>query len=69
MKEIRDCKGRLACKGDAATGLIESMYRGQKTQTILAVGAYLIIERDGVVTVITRISLTAFKVESHAGAA
>mgnify|MGYP005905037403 CR=1 FL=1 len=41
----------------------------KKTQTILAVGAYLIIERDGVVTVITRISLTAFKVESHAGAA
>lgn len=69
MKEIRDCKGRLTCKGDASTGYIESMYRGQKTQMILAVGAHLIIERDGIITVITRISITAFKVESHAGAA
>ena len=50
MEEIRDCKGRLACKGNAATGFVEAMYKGQKTRTTLSIGERFTIEREGVVT-------------------
>ena len=65
METIRDCKNRVACKGDATTGLVESLYKGFETSTLLSVGAAFVIKRDGVVTKITRISTTAFQVESH----
>jgi hypothetical protein len=51
--------------GDAATGLVESLYKGVKTRTELSVGAAFTVERDDVVTKITRISTTAFRVESY----
>jgi len=65
VETFRDCKNRIACKGDAATGLVESLYKGCKTGTRLSVGAEFTIERDGVVTKITRVSTTAFHVESY----
>lgn len=69
VKEIRDCKGRIACKGDAATGVIETLYKGCKTRSRLPVGEDFIIEREGIRTTVTRISISAFKVESRAYAA
>ena len=69
MEEIRDCKGRLACKGNSTTGFVETMYKGQKTRTTLPVGETFTIEREGIVTKVIRISPTAFKVESYACAA
>lgn len=69
MEEIRDCKGRLACKGNAATGFVEAIYKGQKTRTTLPVGETFTIEREGVVIKVIRISTTAFKIESYACAA
>lgn len=65
MVEIRDCKDRLACKGNAETGLVEAMYKGQTTRTRLSLGEVFTIERDGVITNVTRISRTAFQVESQ----
>ena len=65
METFRDCKNRIACKGDAATGLVESLYKGVKTRTELSVGAAFTVERDDVVTKITRISTTAFRAESY----
>ena len=69
MEEIRDCNGRIACKGNATTGLIEVLYKRCKTSTQIPVGGTLRIERDGVVTIVTRLSDSAFHVESHANAA
>lgn len=46
MEEIRDCKNRLVCKGDARTGLIQSFYKGQRMETRLALGQQLEIERQ-----------------------
>lgn len=69
MEVIRDCKGRVACKGDAATGDVESAYKGHKTRTRLSIGEVFTIERDDIITKVTRISTTAFRVESHARAA
>ena len=65
METFRDCKNRVACMGDATTGLVESLYKGVKTRTELPVGAVFTVERDHVITKITRISTTAFQVESH----
>lgn len=65
MEIIRDCKNRVACMGDAATGLVEFLYKGVKTRTKLSVGAAFTIERDDIVTRVTRISATAFQVESY----
>jgi hypothetical protein len=65
MEEIRDYKGRLACKGDATTGNIESIYKGHRTKTCLSVGDSFVVERDGIITEVTRISTDAFQVESH----
>lgn len=65
METFRDCKNRIACMGDATTGLVESLYKGVKTRTELSVGAAFTVERDDVVTKITRISTTAFQVESY----
>ncbi len=69
MEEIRDCKNRLACKGDAATGFVELVYKGQRIMTVLSVGAEITIEREGVVTVIQRITDSSFHIDSYIGAA
>lgn len=69
VETIRDCKGRIACKGDAHTGVIEAVYKGHRTRTQLSIGEAFTVEREGIVTEVTRISSTAFRVESHASAA
>lgn len=65
METFRDCKNRVACKGDAATGLVESLYKGCETSTQLPIGAVFTVKRDGVITKVTRVSATAFQVESY----
>lgn len=65
MEEIRDCKGRIACKGNANTGLIEVVYKRCKTSTQISIDGTFKIEREGVVTIVTRINDSAFYVESH----
>ena len=65
MQEIRDCKGRIACKGNANTGLVEVVYKRCKTSTKISIGGTFKIEREGVVTVVTRINDSAFYVESY----
>ena len=65
MQELRDCKGRIACMGNAATGLVECLYKGHKTRTHLGIGDDFTIEREGIETIITRVSNLAFNVDSH----
>jgi hypothetical protein len=65
VEVLRDCIGRIACKGDATTGFIETLYKGHKTHTKIPIGEKFVIEREGTVTTVTRINNTAFKVESH----
>ena len=69
MEDIRDCRGRLTCKGDAATGFVESVYHGVKFCTTLSVGAEFAVEREGVVTIITRTTDSAFRIVSYIDAA
>lgn len=64
MEEIRDCKNRLVCKGDARTGSIQAFYKGQLMETQLVMGQELTIERSPTRTTITRINDAAFRVES-----
>lgn len=65
MQELRDCKGRIACMGNAATGLVECLYKGHRTRTRLDVGDKFTVEREGIETIITRVSDMAFAVDSH----
>lgn len=65
MVAYRDCKGRIACMGDPTTGAVESAYKGCKTSTLLAIGESFTIERDVVVTIVTRISASDFMVVSR----
>lgn len=67
--EIRDCMGRLVCVADASTGFVEVRYKGVGVKLQLNVGATLDIDREGVLTSVTRASPTAFSVESHRQAA
>ncbi|MPN04989.1 hypothetical protein SDC9_152238 [bioreactor metagenome] len=69
MEILRDCIGRIACKGDASTGLIETLYKGHKTRTMIPIGEKFIIEREDTVTTVTRISNKIFHVESYRRAA
>lgn len=61
---IHDCCGRLACKGNPETGLVECLYKGHKTSTVLSVGDSFKVERQGIETTIMRVSAERFKVES-----
>jgi hypothetical protein len=64
MLEIRDRIGRLACVFDARTGLLEQAHKGCRTRTILHPGGTFTIEREGIVTVITRTGASGVKVTS-----
>ncbi len=68
MEILRDCIGRIACKGDATTGLIEVLYKGHKIRTKIPIGEKFIIEREDTVTTVTR-NTTTFHVESYRSAA
>ncbi|EMW5510625.1 TPA: hypothetical protein ACMUBJ_000952 [Enterococcus faecalis] len=65
MEEIRDCKGRIACKGISTTGYIEVLYKKCKTSTFLNIGGTIQIERDGIITEITRRTNNEFLVDSY----
>ena len=65
MQELRDCKGRIACMGNASTGFVECLYKGHKTRAHLNIGDNFIVEREGIETIITRVSDMAFAVDSH----
>lgn len=62
MESLHDCEGRLACKGNPKTGYVESLYKGSKTSTTLAVGEVFTIECQGVVTNIIRTCTAYFTV-------
>ncbi len=62
MDEIRDCRQRLVCRADAKTGQVEQGYKQCFTRTKLPIGGQFSIERDGALTVITRVSTTAYVV-------
>lgn len=64
MIPLYDCLGRLACMGNPKTGQLECRYKGHKTIVILALGETFTIERQGVVTIVTRNSINNFKVET-----
>ena len=65
MQDIKDCKGRLTCRGDALTGLVESLYKGQLTSTILSPGEVFTIERQGAITEVLRTGYNTFSVRSY----
>ena len=44
MEEIRDCLGRLACCGNAATGYVSSLYKGHRTTAYLSIGETFTVE-------------------------
>lgn len=56
MIPFHDCLGRLACMGNPETGLVECLYKGNKTSAVLAVGETFTVERQDIVTIITRVS-------------
>ena len=64
LESYFDCLGRLACKGNPDTGLVECLYKGNKTSALLAVGDSFTVERQGVETTITRVSQYDFNVKS-----
>lgn len=65
MESLHDCEGRLACKGNPKTGYVESLYKGNKTSTILAIGEIFTIECRGVKTNIIRTGASHFEIESY----
>lgn len=69
MVDVRDIRGHLICRGDAATGLVEHRYKHCTVRTYLDVGASITVEQDGIVTKITRINNRNFRVSSHCLAA
>lgn len=65
MEDIRDCKGRIACKGNTTTGMVTAIYKGCRTSTLLSIGEIFEIERDSILTIVTRTNANAFSVESY----
>lgn len=54
MEIIRDCLGRIVCKVNAADGTVETKYGKIRVLTRVAIGDSYCIERDNVVTWVTR---------------
>ena len=69
MIPFHDCLGRLACMRGSETGLVECLYKGNKTSAVLAIGETFTVERQDIVTIITRVAVHDFKVESRKKAA
>ena len=69
MEEIRDCTGRIACKANATTGFVEVSYKRCKTSTQIPIGGVFTIERENVITLITRINDAGFNIKSFTCAA
>lgn len=66
---FHDCLGRLACIGNPEMGVVECLYKGNKTSAVIAVGGSFTVERQDIVTIITRVATHDFKVESRKKAA
>jgi hypothetical protein len=69
MVEVRDCLGRLTCICNETSGMVEVAYKGCLTKTVLEIGGTIEITRQGITTRVTRISDTAFDIQSIAIAA
>ena len=65
MIQIQDCIGRLVCKVDTKTGLLEQAHKRCKTRIILRPGETFTIEREGIITDITMTETSAVKVNSR----
>lgn len=65
MIPLHYCLGRLACMGNPETGLVECLYRVNKTNAVLAIGETFTVECQDIVTIITRFSTHDFKFESR----
>ena len=65
MIPLHDCLGRLACMGNPATGFVECVYKGHKTSTTLEVGESFTVERQNIITIITRTPNNHFDICSH----
>ncbi len=65
MKQYRDMIGRCVCCADAATGIVEREYKKSKTRTRLPIGGEYTVERDNIITTLTRIDTCDFQVNSY----
>jgi hypothetical protein len=65
MKAYKDCRERCVCYADAETGLIKHEYRHEKTSTHIPIGGTYRIERDSIVTILTRVNRQEFRKESY----
>ncbi len=51
--------------GNPETGLVECLYKGNKNSAVLAGWENFTVERQDIVTIITRVATHNFKVESR----
>lgn len=65
MDIIRDCKGRVVCKANTSNGQIEIKYRDIVVRATVDIGSTYTVERDSVITQITRTSESHFSVSSY----
>lgn len=65
MIPLHDCLGRLACMGNPNTGFVECVYKGHKTSTTLEIGESFTVERQNIITIITRLPNNHFDIYSH----
>lgn len=65
LKRYDDCKGHCVCYADPETGLVEHEYRKVKTKSHIQVGDEYVIEKEGIVTVLKRISTKKIEVKSY----
>ena len=65
MQEIRDCNQRLACMGEADSGIIEFAEKHQKFRAVLPITGSFTVERKGTITTITRVSQDSFNIKSE----
>lgn len=54
MKEIRDKRNRVACKGDPTTGRLDCLYSEYAVTIPVIVGQTVVIQRDDCITFVTR---------------
>lgn len=65
MQEIRDCNNRLACMGEAYSGIIEFAEKHQRFRAVLPIYGSFTVERKGAITTITRINQNSFNIKSE----
>ncbi len=65
MEIIRDYKGRIVCKANASDGHIEIKYRSLTIRATVGIGDTYTVEREGIITEVTRTSESHFSVSSY----